>query len=407
MKRSISISVIVAMLLTALIAVYAPVYANPAAAKNGIATAKPTNNGKPTKPPKPPQETTPTIDAASAILIDATTGDVIWEKNPDERRPIASTTKIMTAILAIESDRLEDSVTVTSNVVAAGRWGIKLILNEQVKQQGLLYALMLNSANDSAVAIAEKIGGTLDNFISMMNLKAINLGATNTHYTNPHGLPDGNPYSTARDLAKITRYAIKNKTFVDLVSTKKTSVYRSGATKPTVVENRNKLLWTYKGAIGVKTGHTNSAGFCLVSAAKRDRVSLIAVVLGGKAPDTIFTNSAALLDYGFSLYEEKTVIEKGKPYKTLTTKYGEKVHLVPTADISTLVRRSDKINVKVTSKRLPDPPIKRGMQLGSVKILQSGRTIATAPLVAKENIKEPSPGQIMGYYWNNFWSAVF
>lgn len=380
MKRLLSIFIIIALALT----VYFP----------GLKTA---HAAKPA----------PVIEAQAGILVDAETGEILWQKNPHAKRAIASTTKIMTAILAIESDRLDDTVTVTADVLEANRWGIKLLLNEEIKLEDLLYALMLNSANDSAVAIANKIGGTTDNFISMMNLKARNLGAENTFYTNPHGLPDGRPYSTAYDLSLITRYAMKNKTFSKIVAARSYYVQRTGMPKPYFVENRNKLLWTYQGATGVKTGHTNDAGFCLVSAAEKRGVSLIAVVLGSKAPDGVFKESADILDYGFSLYESRRIIDKKRVYRKIKVGYGQEVELVPSSNVYALVRPSAGLTTSITTGKNLNLPLKKGTKLGRITIKQAERVIAEAPLVAREDLASPSLSQVFGFYLSQIWTAVF
>ncbi|HEY3375315.1 MAG TPA: D-alanyl-D-alanine carboxypeptidase family protein [Candidatus Aquicultor sp.] len=393
-KQTISIFIVIALCLLPTLPAYAQTVQS---AKTDVAGAETSET------PVPPQ-----LDEPSGILIDASTGEVLWEKNADQHRAIASTTKIMTAILAIESDRLEDTVTVNSDVIPATRWGIKLVPSEEIKLRTLLYALMLPSANDSAIAIADKIGGSVDNFVKMMNVKAINLGAENTYYVNPHGLPgEGHPYSTARDLALVTRYALKNKVFAEIVMTKTMKLGRTIPKVENAVENTNKLLWQYPGMIGVKTGHTNEAGFCLVSGAQRDDVSLIGVLLGAKGPDIQFCDSARLLDYGFSLYEKQRVVSQKKVYKVFRLDYGQKIVLVPASDLDVLIRRSSTISVKVLSQPSPSLPVKKGTRLGTIVVSQNGRILANTALVAKAEVKDATFSQILGYYWSRVVSSIF
>lgn len=353
----------------------------------------------------------PSLNAPSAILINAKTGDVLWQKNPDSKRPMASTTKMMTAILAIENRSLDDTVTINGDVVSVSGNGMKLTPGEQIRLEYLLYALLLNSANNAAVAIADYIDGSLPKFIERMNAKAKELGTANTNYTSPHGLVDKKQqgatlhFSTARDLATIAGYAMRNKTFATVVGTKQRVLNRN-PTEQLTVNNRNKLLWTYPGANGVKTGYTNDAGHCLVASAQREGVSLITVILGEKSEDSIFKESSTLLDYGFSLYEKKRLIFKDVIYKTVKLSYGKKVNLSASSDVDAVIKRTVKINVKIDTKPSIRIPIKKGAVLGKISILQSGKPVATSSLVADENIPKPSFWEIISFYWRRLWHKV-
>ncbi|HZD60767.1 MAG TPA: D-alanyl-D-alanine carboxypeptidase family protein [Anaerolineae bacterium] len=349
----------------------------------------------------------PDISAPSAIVIEEKTGDVLWEKNPDEKRGIASTTKIMTALLVIELEALDTTVTVGDDVLSAGRYGIKLSVGERMSINDLLYALMLNSANDAAVVVAGHVGGSVEKFLDVMNMKALEIGAENTNYANPHGLTDGSHYSTARDLALIARYAMQNKDFARVVATKEWKLTRADPKKPAVVENRNKLLWSYPGATGIKTGYTDSAGNCLVSSAKRGDISIITVILGVRSQEAVFRESKALLDYGFSLYSTKKLISEGTTYGKVKMKYGQTVHLVAASDVKAAVRDSVDTKVIVKRKSVVRYPVKKGMVLGRVAIVQSGRTVATSDLVAGEAVKKPAFSQIMRFYINQFLGSIF
>jgi D-alanyl-D-alanine carboxypeptidase (penicillin-binding protein 5/6) len=240
----------------------------------------------------------PDIPAHAYLLMNAASGQVMLEHEGETQLPMASTTKIMTAILALEQGNLNDVVTVGEKPYSTGGSTIWLGLGEQQTLQNLLYALMLESANDAAVAIAEHIGGTEERFVELMNQKAQAIGATHTHFANSHGLHDPNHYTTAHDLALIARYAMQNPEFRRLVETETATIPGFKANPPRNLVNHNQLLGYYDGTTGVKNGYTEEAGLTNVAAAKRGDTELIAVVLG--AQNFIWTSSMKLLDYGFS-----------------------------------------------------------------------------------------------------------
>ncbi|MBI4734083.1 MAG: D-alanyl-D-alanine carboxypeptidase [Rubrobacteridae bacterium] len=269
------------------------------AASISIAAAKSLSTAKSATPSK-----APAVTAASVLIKDAKTGVVVWRKNANQQQHMASTTKIITAVLALENCNLDETVTVRSDAVAAGKeGGVKLALNEQIKLRDLMYALLLPSANDAAVAIADHVAGSQKTFVAMMNKKASKLGAKRTHFTNPHGLDDRLHYSTVGDLALFAEYAMKNPEFEKIVATKKWTLCRTNPKLPCVIENTNMLLGTYYGVFGVKTGYTKKAQNCLVVGANRGDKSLICVVLGVKHRKVLFRESAALLDFGFNVLE--------------------------------------------------------------------------------------------------------
>ncbi|HWR19998.1 MAG TPA: D-alanyl-D-alanine carboxypeptidase family protein, partial [Clostridia bacterium] len=219
----------------------------------------------------------PKTGAVSAILLEAGTGKVLYEKNAYIKLPMASTTKVMTAILALECCALSDTVTVTEDAYGTEGSSIYLELEEKMSVEDLLYGLMLNSGNDAAVALAVHIGGSLEGFANLMNAKAREIGANNTNFVTPHGLPNGDHYTTAYDLALISAYALKNEDFCTIVGT----TYHRTTTGnfQRTFKNKNKLLWQYEGGNGIKTGYTKAAGKCLSFAAQREGMQLIGVVL--------------------------------------------------------------------------------------------------------------------------------
>ena len=248
-----------------------------------------------TVPPVSP----PATGAASHALFDPVSGRFLATQDADTRRPMASTTKIMTALVVLETLSLTETVTVPTEAVGTEGSSIYLFAGEEITVETLLYALLLSSANDAAVALAIHSAGSIEAFARLMNEKTAAMGLENTHFCNPHGLQDPAHYTTARELALITAAALQNKTFAKIVSTQRYSAPQIGTDACRLFLNHNRLLRTFDGAIGVKTGFTKASGRCLVSAANRNGLSLIAVTLN--APND-WRDHAALLEWGFSQY---------------------------------------------------------------------------------------------------------
>jgi serine-type D-Ala-D-Ala carboxypeptidase (penicillin-binding protein 5/6) len=247
------------------------------------------------------------LSARSALLIDAKAGKVLFQKEPDLRLPPASTTKIVTAILTLESGRkLDDTLTVSKTATRVPASKLYLRPGQTISIEHLLYSLLLSSANDASMVLAEGIGGSVEQFAELMTKKAHELGATNTHFSNPHGLTAPDHYSTARDLAGIFRYAMKNEIFQQIVHTKMSSVKSISPGKKKrparliSVRNHNRLLWNFDGAIGGKTGYTHAAQKCFVGAVERNGVMLIVSLLGSR---DLWGDTRRLLEYGFDNYE--------------------------------------------------------------------------------------------------------
>jgi len=254
--------------------------------------------------------TPPTVNAHGAILMDAETGRVLWGKNEHTPLAMASTTKIMTAVLALESGRMDETVTVSAK--AAGAPKVKMFLSpgEKIRLGDLMLALMLESSNDAAIAIAEHLSGDVATFCKEMTQKAHSIGATNTIFETPNGLDAGNHQSTPYDLATITRYALNVPGFIELTNAKSAS-FKSDK-RSYSMNNKNRLLHEYPGANGVKTGFTNKAGHCFVGAAKRDGMQLISVVLasgwGTEGRNQKWVDTKEILNFGFGNYVFETVI---------------------------------------------------------------------------------------------------
>jgi D-alanyl-D-alanine carboxypeptidase/D-alanyl-D-alanine carboxypeptidase (penicillin-binding protein 5/6) len=328
----------------------------------------------------------PSISARSAILIEAESGIVVFEKNADEVRPMASTTKIMTALVALESGDVQRTVQVSAGAIGIEGSSVYLYKDEKLTLEDLIYAMMLESANDAAAAIAIEVGGSIEGFADMMNKKAEDLGLRNTHFENPHGLDGDTHYTTARELAKITRAAMKNEDFRAIVSTFKKTIPLNESEGVRLLINHNKMLKGYDGAIGVKTGFTKKSGRCLVSAAERDGVELICVTLN--APDD-WSDHRALLNYGFSLYESRILCRKDD-FKYIQPVIGgleEYVMLEISDDVTVTVPRGcGDIEQTIELPRFSYAQIKKGDKIGHLVYTADGQEIARVPIIASYSV---------------------
>jgi len=283
------------------------------------------------------------VSASGAVLIEAESGDVIYEKDAHTRRGPASTTKIMTSLVAVEHLPLDKVVEVNENAVGVEGSSAYLYAGERVTVETLLYALLLSSANDAAAAIAYEVAGGIDEFAALMNEKAAALGLFDTHFENPHGLDAEGHYTTAYDLAMIARAALENETVRKIVSTKTYSAKMDGGDATRVFRNHNRLLFSYDDIIGVKTGFTKKCGRTLVSAAERDGVTVIAVTLDDGDD---WRDHRAMLDYGLSLYERVTLCRAGD-FETVVDSGDGKAVLSAATDVSvTLPRERGEIEVE-------------------------------------------------------------
>lgn len=327
------------------------------------------------------------VSAQYACVIDGITGRVLFEKNAYEKHSMASTTKIMTALIALENGNKDDIVTVSKNAAGTEGSSIYLKQGEKITLCDLLYGLMLSSGNDAAIAIAEHVGGSVENFADMMTKKAKEIGAKNTSFKNPNGLDEDGHYTTAYDLALITRTALANETFREIVSTKTKNISNGEESYMRTLTNHNKLLRLYPGCIGVKTGFTKKTGRCLVSAAEKDNSMLIAVTLN--APDD-WNDHTNMLNYGFENSKAEPLIIKDMVMKTLPVKDGETDRLsLVAADNIFLNLGNDGLQKLSLDYKIPSnvtAPIKKGTQLGSVTVGYEGKNIKEIPLVAAADI---------------------
>ena len=316
--------------------------------------------------------------AKSAILIDAGSGTVLYEKNADERLSMASTTKIMTALVALESGDIDREVTVPREAVGVEGTSVCLKEGEILTLRELLYAMMLESANDAAAAIAVAVGGSIEDFALMMNEKAESLGLADTSFENPHGLDGENHYTTARNLAILAAHALENPDFCDLVSTYKKSIpYGEGGSR--YLLNHNKMLKMYDGAIGVKTGFTKKSGRCLVSAAERDGMTLVAVTLS--CPDD-WRDHRAMLDYGFDNYAYRRLTAGGEmEYYLECVGADSNVTVSNCGDVYALMKKSeDTPKVSISLPRFVYAPVEAGEVIGKVVFTSGDRVLGESVL---------------------------
>ncbi len=330
----------------------------------------------------------PTISAQSAILMDKESGRILIEYNPYIKLPMASTTKIMTALIALEKGNINDKVEIKQHSIGVEGSSIYLYEGEIISLEDLLYGLMLRSGNDAAVAIADYIGGSIEQFVSMMNQKSKIIGANNTNFVNPHGLHDDNHYTTAYDLALITREAMNIEKFAEIVKSKTWKAHRE---KNNLFYNKNNTLWEYEGGDGVKTGYTIRAGRCLVSSATRSGHTLIAIVLNDR---NWFEDCYTLLDYGFKHFKNYVIFDKGQCLKEISVVNGKK-DFVPVIikDLFTYPLKEEELDKVKIYIDLPDEiiaPIEKEQIIGKAKVYLDGVLIHEEDIVSKENIAKLS-----------------
>lgn len=328
-------------------------------------------------------------EARSAILMEYETGRVLYESNAHEPLPMASTTKVMTALLALERAELSDPVTAGSNAFGVPGTSVYLSLGETLTMEEMLLGLMLASGNDAAVAIAEQVGGTVEEFCRMMTARAEQIGCENTVFTTPHGLPAAGHHTTAWDLALITREAMKLPSFRQIVGTQRAAIPWAGHAYDRVLTNKNRLLASYPGAIGVKTGYTKAAGRCLAFAAEREGMTLIGVVLN--CPDW-FDEAERILDQGFSEWRMAAVLEKGEPVRTVPVQSGGGyVRVAPAARVAAPVRKGRWPELAIDLPDALPASVQKGQQVGTVSLREGDETLTAVPLVALEDGEQPLP----------------
>ncbi len=329
------------------------------------------------------------ISAQSAIVIDAESGTILFEHNAYEKRGMASTTKIMTAIVVLENCNLEDVVTISYKASATEGSSMYIEPNEKLKVEDLLYGLMLNSGNDSATALAEHTSGSVEEFAKLMNKKAQQIGMKNSSFANPHGLDNENHYSTAYDMALLTKYAMENETFKTIVGTKKMIVETIDKGNYKYLTNHNKLLSMYEWCKGVKTGFTKKCGRCLVSYAEKNGVKLITITLN--APND-WQDHIDLYEQCFEKYKSYNIINNNDYIGTVNVDNSDEKNLkLYTCKPITLTLTDEEYSKIKLEYSYPDTvkaPIYIGQEIGNVNIKLNDKIIASSPIVAKYGIME-------------------
>lgn len=348
------------------------------------------------------------LNAKSAILMEESTGNILYESNPDERLPIASVTKVMTMLLimeAVDSGKisLDDMVTVSENAMSYGGSTMFLETGEQLTVNDMLKGIAVASANDGCVAMAEHLAGSESAFVDMMNEKAKELGMENTHFMNTNGLDEDDHYSSARDVAIMSRELMKHETIFNYTSIWMDTL-RGGKFQ---LANTNKLIRFYDGANGLKTGSTSKALCCLSAAAKRNDMQLIAVVLGAPTSAERFASAKSLLDYGFANYAVNTQITAGDEVQKIAVEKGvdKEVGVVAGDSCSTLVKKGqeDNITKEIKIDEMITAPIEAGQKIGTMTISRDGEVIADIDLNASSAVEKKGIGLII----KDFFATIF
>ena len=348
------------------------------------------------------------LNAKSAILMEESTGNILYESNPDERLPIASVTKVMTMLLimeAVDSGKisLDDMVTVSENAMSYGGSTMFLETGEQLTVNDMLKGIAVASANDGCVAMAEHLAGSESAFVDMMNEKAKKLGMENTHFMNTNGLDEDDHYSSARDVAIMSRELMKHETIFNYTSIWMDTL-RGGKFQ---LANTNKLIRFYDGANGLKTGATSKALCCLSAAAKRNDMQLIAVVLGAPTSAERFASAKSLLDYGFANYAVNTQITAGDEVQKIAVEKGvdKEVGVVASDSCSTLVKKGqeDNITKEIKIDETITAPIEAGQKIGTMTISRDGEVIADIDLNASSAVEKKGIGLII----KDFFATIF
>jgi serine-type D-Ala-D-Ala carboxypeptidase (penicillin-binding protein 5/6) len=332
----------------------------------------------------------PDVQAPAAILVESSTGDVVFERDADEERPIASTTKLMTALLALEGIALDDVISTPGYDAGPAESVIGLREDERMTVRDLLRALLLASANDAAEALAVGLSGSVDEFVDEMNRRAEQLGLADTSYANPIGLDEEGNHSSARDLVKLAMVLRRKPFFRETVDLPR-AVLRSGARRRTV-QNRNTLVRDVPVVDGVKTGRTLQAGYVLVGSASRDGVTVMSAVLGEPTEAARDADTLALLRYGLSRYRRQTVLKEGRRLASADLDYrDEDVGLVAADTVERVLRRGERARVRaVGAPKELDGPLPAGTEVGTVEVIVRGKVVERVPLVTAVAVEEAS-----------------
>lgn len=347
------------------------------------------------------EEAEPQINSRIALIYDRASGKIMYEKNGNKQTPMASTTKIMTAIVVLENANLKDVVTIDSKAAGMGGSRLGLKKNDKITVNDLLYGLMLRSGNDAAVALANHVGGSIEGFAEMMNAKAKEMGLTNSHFVVPHGLDNEGHYTTAYELAKMADYALQIEKFKEIVSTYSTTITINGY--PKAINNTNKLLGSVAGVYGVKTGFTNGAGRCLVAACERDNLDIITVIIGADTNNQRTEDSKELIEYAYKEFEvvgikeilemqweQWKAINQGRIYVEKGVKNNVELLLeeLPYENMAITKTEVDKIEIEVNSIFYLEAPVQQNKIIGNVKVMVNGETVEVLDIMVKNEVRK-------------------
>ena len=334
--------------------------------------------------------------ARAAIVISGDTGEVIYSQNAQEKLPMASTTKIMTALILCEQGDMEKVITVTDQMVRVEGTSMGLLAGDKVSYKALLYGMLLASGNDAANVTAYALGGTIDGFVKMMNNKAKELGLSNTHFETPSGLDGDEHYTTAYDLAMLAKVCMENPLFYEAASSKSATLEYGNPPYRRTLTNHNKLLKTYDGAVGVKTGFTKKSGRCLVSCAERDGKRIIAVTL--KDPDD-WRDHTNLLDYGFSQVKTVEISPSEKEYEIPVVSAGSESLKVNIDDFSVNTLDDKGFSYEINLPAFVYAPIKKGEVIGNITYYKNDVMIESREIKATESVESKVPEK-------DFWDSA-
>jgi D-alanyl-D-alanine carboxypeptidase (penicillin-binding protein 5/6) len=331
----------------------------------------------------------PKVEAGAAIVVDQRSGEVLYSKDADGRREIASTTKLMTAELALEHARPEQVFTSPGYHGSTAESVLGLRKGERMTVHDLLRALLLESANDAAYAIAVNVADSESAFVDEMNSQAAALGLSNTHYENPIGLDDPDNYSTAGDLAKLASHLMADSRFADIV--RLPSAALTSGSHERIVDNRNTLVGRYRFVDGVKTGHTSQAGYCLVGAATAKGAHVVSVVLHDPSESARDSDSLALLKYGLAQFTRVRAVSAGQVLARPKIRYrSDRVDLTAARPASFTVRRGEHVSTRVQAPGKVSGPIPKGRRVGTVSVIYRGKVVRRVPLVTASNVPAAS-----------------
>jgi len=350
----------------------------------------------------------PAVTSPAAIVVEQESGRILYERNAHKKRPMASTTKIMTAIIVLERLSLNTTVLVSEQAAKTGEPSPWLKAGDVLTVEQLLYALMLRSSNAAAVALAEACCGDTKTFVAEMNQKAGDLGLKNTHFANPHGLDQEGHYSTAADLAALARYAMQNEMFRKLVCTKEYVLELPGRKNPIVFKNTNKLLQEADWVNGIKTGLTPKAHQCLVASGSRNGVTVISVVLGQPASAVCWEESRALLDFGLSQYRLVPVLEAGEVLAHARVPYHRDalVQLVSSGPLTVTAHESERVTCSVSIEEPLTLPVTMGAKFGRAVAVVAGKEAASVDVVAAKSYNSASLGRKVTYIFECLGGSV-